>query len=116
MEKGVGNQRIYHLSEVAQRGGGAGQTKSKCTVHRHPTVLGFPLLNSLATSPSFFVLLTNADLFKFLTNFSLLPNGALSRRHVKFQRPSYPKDVARKGLIHAKYLAEVQRNYEMKNT
>lgn len=120
MEKGVGNQRSCHLSKVAQWVGGEGQTKSRCcTAHQHPTVLGSPLLNSLATLPYFLVLLINADLFKFLTNFLLFLNGARSHLHVKFQRSLYPKDVARKCLIHANYLAEMawhKQNYEVKNT
>lgn len=78
--------------------------------------LGIPLLNLLATLLSFSVLLINADLFKFLTNFLLFLNGALSCLHVKFQRSLCPKDVARKCLIDASYLAEMQQNYEVKNT
>lgn len=116
MEKGVGNQRSCHLSKFAQWVSGEGQTKSRCCTVQHPTVLGSPLLNSLATLPSFLVLLINADLFKFLTNFLLFLNGARSHLHVKFQRSLYPKDVARKCLIHANYLAEMQQNYEVKNT
>lgn len=117
MENGVGNQRSCRLPKAAQCVGGEGQTKPRCcTVHQHPTVLGFPPVEFIGNITFFFVLLINADLSKFLTNFLLFLNGALAHLHLKFRRSLYPKDVARECLIHANYLAEMQQNYEVKNT
>lgn len=78
-----------------------------------PSALGALLLNSFITF--FSLLLINKILCSFFKPISSFSKSVLYHLNVKFQSSWYPKDVARKCLIHSNYLTEIQKNYEMRN-
>lgn len=80
-----------------------------------PPCLGNPAAEFIGDITLLLVLLRNANLCKFLTNFLFFPDGALYHLNVKFWSSWYPKDVATECLICSKHLAEAQR-CEVENT
>lgn len=72
-----------------------------------PHRLGNPIVECIVDITLFLILLINANLCKFLINFLLFPNGALSHWNVKFRLFISKRCCFKKCLIHSNYLVNV---------